>query len=93
MAVTPTFYIALDREEEFLAHFEDCRNATDMEMVVYNIPSCVGSSIPVSVIEAAAENGWSSCCKESSGDRDFFEQSIAIAIGSRVFSAACRRSG
>ena len=82
MAVTPTFYISLVREEEFMAHFADCRNATGMEMVVYNIPSCVGSSIPIGVIEAAAEKGWSSCCKESSGDKRYFE--AVIAVGKRT---------
>ncbi len=80
MAVTPTYYISLTREEEFISHFEACRNATDMEMVVYNIPSCVGSNIPPKVIEATAELGWSSSCKESSGDRAYFEEVMAIGV-------------
>jgi 4-hydroxy-tetrahydrodipicolinate synthase len=72
MVVTPTFYLTLRRDEEFLAHFAACRAATNMEMVLYNIPSCTGSSIPVKVLIEAARRGWTRTCKESSGDRRYF---------------------
>lgn len=72
MAVTPTFYITLKHEREFLTHFRKCAEATDMEMTIYNIPSCTGSFIPISVFLEAAKRGWCRMCKESSGDRAYF---------------------
>ncbi len=72
IVVTPTFYITLTRPAEMIAHFQAGRDATDQELIVYNIPSCTNSSIPVEVIRHAAEQGWTRSVKESSGDRDYF---------------------
>jgi len=58
MVVTPTFYITLNYENEMLNHFGSCRDATDMEMVVYNIPDCTGSLIPLATIEEVVRRGW-----------------------------------
>ncbi|MHC4214915.1 MAG: dihydrodipicolinate synthase family protein [Planctomycetota bacterium] len=76
MAVTPTFYITPEKNEEFLSYFGACRDATDMNMIVYNIPSCTYTSIPVEVIADMAQRGWTKCIKESSGDKDYFSQLI-----------------
>jgi dihydrodipicolinate synthase/N-acetylneuraminate lyase len=76
MVVTPTFYITPTRDEEFLTHFDGCRQATDMNMIVYNIPSCTNSSIPVSAIAEMVRQGWTQVVKESSGDRDYFQELI-----------------
>ncbi len=78
MVVTPTFYITLDYENEMLSHFGCCRDATDMEMVVYNIPSCTGSSIPLATIEEVVRRGWTRVFKESSGDREYFSRVLDI---------------
>ncbi|MFI4913148.1 MAG: dihydrodipicolinate synthase family protein [Sedimentisphaeraceae bacterium JB056] len=78
VAVTPTYYITLARSDQFLAHFKACKAATSMDMVVYNIPSCTGSSIPVEVLEELAAEGLYSVLKESSGDKEYFEKVIAI---------------
>ena len=72
MVVTSTFYVTPTREEEFLTHFGGCREATDMNMVLYNIPSCTNASIPITTIAEMAQRGWSRIVKESSGDRDYF---------------------
>ena len=72
MVVTPTFYIKPSSNREMLAHFSACRDATNMQMVVYNIPSCTGSSVSIDVIEDMAWRGWMKLIKESSGDRDYF---------------------
>jgi 4-hydroxy-tetrahydrodipicolinate synthase len=72
MVVTPTFYVTLTEYEEFLSHFDGCRQATDMNMIVYNIPSCTGSSIPIGAIAEMVAGGWTQTVKESSGDRDYF---------------------
>ena len=74
MVVTPTFYVTPTRDDEFLAHFDGCRQATAMNMIVYNIPSCTGASIPVRTIAEMVQRGWTRTIKESSGDRDYFLQ-------------------
>lgn len=79
MVVTPTFYITLAREQEFLAHFRACREATALEMVAYNIPGCTNSTVPVGVIRRLCEEGWISAIKESSGDREYFSKLLALA--------------
>ncbi len=78
IAVTPTYYITLTRDDQFLRHFDICRQATDMDMVVYNIPSCTNSRIPLSVIEKMGRSGWFNAMKESSGDRDYFQSAMKI---------------
>jgi 4-hydroxy-tetrahydrodipicolinate synthase len=72
VVVTPTYYITPERHEEFIAHFDGCRQATDMNLIVYNIPSCIGAEIPVSVIVEMVRRGWTRTIKESSGDREYF---------------------
>lgn len=72
MVVTPTFYVTLTEKEEFLSHFDGCRQATDMNMVAYNIPSCTGSSIPIEAVAEMVAGGWTRTIKESSGDRNYF---------------------
>lgn len=79
IVVTPTFYITLRRDDEMLAHFAACRDATDQEMVIYNIPSCTQSVIPPAVVAETARRGWSRAMKESSGDRAYFSQILAVA--------------
>ena len=79
MAVTPTFYITMSDPAQFLHHFDACRQATDMDMVVYNIPSCTYSNIPLAVFEQMAEAGWYKTIKESSGDRAYFQEALRIA--------------
>ena len=72
VVVTPTYYITPTRHEEFMAHFDGCRQATDMNMIVYNIPDCIGAPIPVKVIAEMVKRGWTRTIKESSGDSDYF---------------------
>jgi len=79
MAVTPTFYITLSYEEQFLTHFQACYDATDMEMIVYNIPSCTYSQIPLSVLDKMAEKGMYRVIKESGGDKEYFSEVLKIA--------------
>jgi len=81
IVVTPTFYINLVRPSEMLAHFGGCRDATDQEMVIYNIPSCTHSSIPPAVVRECAERGWTRCMKESSGDRAYFSEVLKAVEG------------
>ena len=81
MAVTPTYYITPSKNEEFLSYFGACRDATDMNMIVYNIPSCTYTSIPVDVIADMTNRGWTKCIKESSGDKDYFSRLKDVLSG------------
>jgi 4-hydroxy-tetrahydrodipicolinate synthase len=78
MVVTPTYYISLEYEEEFIAHFGKCREATDMDMVIYNIPGCTGCTIPIDVLAYMAEHKWMKMIKDSSKDLDYMHQLIRI---------------
>ncbi len=84
IVVTPTFYIALQRDEEMLAHFKACREATDQDLIIYNIPSCTGSQISVSAVRTMCEAGWAVAIKESSGDPAYFRQLLAIGAETNV---------
>jgi 4-hydroxy-tetrahydrodipicolinate synthase len=84
IVVTPTFYITIRSHDEMLSHFRACREATDQQMVIYNIPSCTGSSIPIPVVRAAAERGWATALKESSGDRSYFAQAMDAVRGTEM---------
>jgi len=72
MVVTSPFYLPLSHDDEYLAYFGACREAADIRMVVYNIPSFTGGNIPVGVIERMGREGWIRLIKESSGDRTYF---------------------
>ena len=43
-----------------------------MEMVVYNIPMCTQTVIPVETMVEMAKRGWVPACKDSSGDDPYF---------------------
>lgn len=80
VVVTPTYYISLCYDHQFLKHFGECRQATDINMIIYNIPSCTNSRIPIKVLEYMANLGWYKTIKESSGDKKYFEQAMELAI-------------
>jgi dihydrodipicolinate synthase/N-acetylneuraminate lyase len=81
MVVTSTYYITPEKNDEFIAHFGACRDAADLNMIVYNIPPCTHTSIPVEVIAEMAKRGWTECIKESSGDQDYFSQLMDAVSG------------
>lgn len=76
-AVTPTFYLPAASPKEHRRLFDACREcAPEMEMVVYNIPSCVGCAIDIEVILQLAREGIIRYCKESSGEFDYLRPLI-----------------
>lgn len=72
VTVTP-FYSRATEHEQLLRHFGALRDATDMEMVVYNIPACTGVEIPQATLFEMARRGWTHNCKDSSGDDAYFQ--------------------
>ena len=45
--VTPAFYRTLNTGDEFFRLFGNCRDTSNMDMTIYNIPSCTNSYIPL----------------------------------------------
>lgn len=90
IVVTPSYYLTLTRDSEFLAHYATIRAATDAELIVYNIPPCTGSNLPLSVIFDMARRGWTRYCKDSSADNARFAQLLAGApeVGLTVFQGS-----
>jgi 4-hydroxy-tetrahydrodipicolinate synthase len=85
--VAPPFYAHLNLPEEFLRLFGECKESSPgLEMIVYNIPSLTGSTIPIETVREVARRGWVRYCKESSGDMNYFRQLLteSKAIGLRV---------
>ncbi len=72
-------YLKAEKDENFLRHFGRCRQQTDMEMVVYNIPGCTNSEIPLNVLEKMAKDGYYKVAKESSGSKEYFAALMRIA--------------
>lgn len=83
--LTPTFYITPRTADQFLRHFGAAAEASDLEMIVYNIPACTGSAIPPEVMLDMARRGWTRTVKDSSGDREVFEtlcrEGAAVGLG------------
>ncbi len=87
MVVTPTFYITLRTPDEFLRHFSICREASTMQMLAYNIPSCTGSEIPLECLKEMGKRKWIAGFKESSASKSYFRQASDIAgnCGFKIF--------
>lgn len=67
VAITP-YYVRATEPADLLRHFGALREATDLEMVAYNIPGCTGAELPVATVIEMAGRGWVRSCKDSSGD-------------------------
>jgi 4-hydroxy-tetrahydrodipicolinate synthase len=93
--VTPTFYIPTRTMSEHLRHFDACRGAAgDIEVIAYNIPQVVGTSLAVETVCELARRGWVRHCKESSGDLEFLRRLIeqGLDVGLRVLMGDERNS-
>jgi 4-hydroxy-tetrahydrodipicolinate synthase len=75
--ITPTYYVTLRHPDEYLRLFGACaEKAGATQIVAYNIPSCVGSVIPVEVLLEGARRGYFRYLKESSGDFSYFHRLV-----------------
>jgi 4-hydroxy-tetrahydrodipicolinate synthase len=78
--VLPTFYLKLKLPQEHLRLFGECKDAvSDLNMVVYNLPSIAGSSIPIEVVCEMTRRGWITCCKDSSEDMAYLGRLLSEA--------------
>jgi len=83
VVVVAPYYMRAQNDRQLLRHFEVIRNNTGEDLVVYNIPGCTGTEIPVRVIRLRvirhmAERGWILGCKDSSSDAEYFREGIAF---------------
>jgi 4-hydroxy-tetrahydrodipicolinate synthase len=94
--VLPTYYLKLKLPDEYLRLFGECKEAlSDRNMVVYNLPSIAGSSIPVEVICEMTRRGWITLCKDSSEDMSYSRRllseagplGLGVLIGSELHAA------
>ena len=78
--VLPTFYLKLNFPDEHLRLFGECKEAvSDLNMIVYNLPSIAGSSIPIEVMCEMTRRGWITCCKDTSEDMHYFSRLVSEA--------------
>lgn len=70
--VVSPYYCRAQNDSQLLRHFGLLREATDLELVVYNLPGCTGTIIPVKLICEMAKRNWIHACKDSSGDSEYF---------------------
>lgn len=76
--LTSTFYLPPSGQRQALRHFGRCAEATELEMIVYNIPSCTGIHIAVETVEEMARRGWTRTVKDSSNDAAHFGKLCAL---------------
>jgi 4-hydroxy-tetrahydrodipicolinate synthase len=72
VTITP-YYVRATEHDDLLRHFGALRDASEMEMVAYNIPGCTGCELPVATVLEMARRGWVRSCKDSSGDDSYVE--------------------
>jgi 4-hydroxy-tetrahydrodipicolinate synthase len=66
--VTPAYYLVSKSAEEHLHHFGTCVEATDIEVIPYNIPQLTQSAISVDTVCDMARRGWIRHVKDSEGN-------------------------
>lgn len=82
--LTSTYYLPPRNQQESLVHFGRCAEATAMEMIAYNIPSCTGIAIESDTLAQMAARGWTRTIKDSSGDAEHFARLCAWASDAGV---------
>ncbi|MFA6103485.1 MAG: dihydrodipicolinate synthase family protein [Victivallaceae bacterium] len=85
--VVAPYYLRAGNETQLRRHFGRLREASDLELAVYNIPMCTGTTIPAGLLAELAGRGWISACKDSSGDPVYFAELCRAgqAHGMRVY--------
>ena len=90
VTVTP-YYVRANENDALLRHFDAQRDATDMEMVLYNMPGCTGVNIPAELVLDMVNRGWTSSCKDSSGDKAYIASLCQnqANTGLKVYQGMC----
>jgi 4-hydroxy-tetrahydrodipicolinate synthase len=86
---TGPFYVA-PHPQEVVRHFELLRDAVDVPVIAYDIPSATHTRLPRTAVEALAATGTIVGLKDSSGDLTAFRQLLATTAdtGLRMFTGS-----
>jgi 4-hydroxy-tetrahydrodipicolinate synthase len=86
---TPPFYV-VPHVEEVVRHFHVLRDALDVPVIAYDIPSATHSKLPRAAVERLAADGTVVGLKDSSGDLDGFRGILAATAdtGLRVLTGS-----
>ncbi|WP_028922509.1 dihydrodipicolinate synthase family protein [Pseudonocardia acaciae] len=85
--VTAPFYVQ-PHPDEIVAHFRAVREAVDIPVVAYDIPSAVGFRLTPDVVSALAESGAAVGLKDSSGDLTTFREIVRRLPGFPVLTGS-----
>jgi len=90
VTVTP-YYVKATEDAALLRHFGAQRDASNMEMVLYNMPGCTGVNISAELVADMVKRGWTASCKDSSGDKAYFEALCrdSAESGLKVYQGMC----
>lgn len=80
VATLPYYYPVKDKEEQ-LRFFRAISEATDLPVMLYNIPSTTSANIDIEVIKKASERENIIGIKDSSGDIGYLKQIIDLGLG------------
>ena len=76
VVATPPFYVA-SHPDEVMRHYRLLRDAVDVPVVAYDIPSATHSPLPLVAVEQLAHDGTIAALKDSSGDIDGFRRILS----------------
>ena len=89
VVATPPFYVA-PHPKEVVRHFQLLRDAVDVAVIAYDIPSATHSPLPLAAVEQLARDGTIAALKDSSGNVDGFRSvlSATSATALRVLTGS-----
>jgi 4-hydroxy-tetrahydrodipicolinate synthase len=86
IVATAPFYLGPAQPSELLRHFRAVKAAAGIDLVAYNIPAAVHSTLTSAVLVQLAEEGVIQAVKDSSGDLATLRQTLVSAAGVQRFS-------
>jgi len=86
---TPPFYVK-PHPDEVVRHFRLLKDAVDVPVIAYDIPSATHSPLPLRALEEIARDGTVVAFKDSSGDVDGFRSVLTATADTqlRVFTGS-----
>jgi 4-hydroxy-tetrahydrodipicolinate synthase len=86
IVATAPFYLGPSQPAELERHFRAIKAATDTDLVAYNIPVAVKTTLTSALIAQLAEEGVIQAVKDSSGDLSTLRRTLAAVAGVPRFS-------
>jgi 4-hydroxy-tetrahydrodipicolinate synthase len=83
VVATPPFYVA-PHTDEVIRHYRLLRDAVDVPVIAYDIPSATHSPLPLRAVEELAQAGSIAALKDSSGDIDGFRRILSATTNTEL---------